>query len=368
MEWIPARVTNPSPMHNHFEKENSMSIRNSYRRGGPRAAHKSLLGGLSALRNVNPKKKSAAKRRRNGSKLVKGSAAAKARMAALRALRGSKSGGAKRKKNPPLRGFKAIKGRAKRKRNPAVGGVASAIALAQRQQNKKRSYFTSGNAGYDAGRKTGRIANGRKAHGRKRSSIAARRRNPSFDIKQSLIESAVLVGGVYIGGIIMGFVEKKLTEMSGLNAATAGYLKLLGAAATIVAGDYVTDKFGSKIGFDIKPATYAIATLMAHSGMVGAGLVQKGTIALTGPLTSGGGYNDLLDYGTAMQSDYGSAMGGTMGLILPNYEEPNAMLGSIFTDSQLPFPAVAPHSVMQASSDDFPRATFGQQVVAPVMC
>jgi len=145
---------------------------------------------------------------------------------------------------------------------------------------------------------------------------------------------------------------------------------LLGAAATIVAGDYVTDKFGSKIGFDIKPATYAIATLMAHSGMVGAGLVQKGTIALTGPLTSGnnGGYNDLLDYGTAMQGDYCAPMNGTMGLILPNYEEPNAMLGSIFTDSQLPFPAVAPHSVMQASSDDFPRATFGQQVVAPVMC
>jgi hypothetical protein len=199
-------------------------------------------------------------------------------------------------------------------------------------------------------------------NGRKKRSLVARKRNPSFDIKQSLIESAVLVGGVYAGSMIMGFVEKQLESYTGLNPATRGYLKLLGAAATIVAGDYVTDKFGSKIGFDIKPATYAIATLMAHSGMVAAGLTQKGTIALTGPLTSGGnsgGYSDL-DYGTAMQ--------GTMGLILPNYEEPNAMLGSIFTDSQLPFPAVAPHSVMQASPDDFPRATFGQQVVAPVMC
>jgi len=343
-------------MHNHFEKENSMSIRNSYRRGGPRAAHKSLLGGLSALRMNNPKKK-AAKRKRNGAKLVKGSAAAKARMAALRALRGSKSGGAKRKKNP-LHGFKAIKARAKRKRNPAVGGVASAIALAKRQQNKGRrlgalSHYMGKPAVGRGGAMTSRRANGRKR------SLVARKRNPSFDIKQSLIESAVLVGGVYAGSMIMGFVEKQLASYTGLNDTTRGYLKLLGAAATIVAGDYITDKFGSKIGFDIKPATYAIATLMAHSGMVGAGLTQKGTIALTGPLTSGGGYSDL-DYGTAMQ--------GTMGLILPNYEEPNAMLGSIFTDSQLPFPAVAPHSVMQASGDDFPRATFGQQVVAPVMC
>jgi hypothetical protein len=367
-------------MHNHFEKENSMSIRNSYRRGGPRAAHKSLLAGLSATRNNNPPKKktaAAAKRRRNGSKLVKGSAAAKARMAALRALRGSKSGGAKRKRNPPLRGFKAIKARAKRRRNPAAGGVASAIALATRQQTKKRGYFTSGNAGYDAGLKSGRILNGRKPRGRKRSSISARRRNPSFDIKQSLIESAVLIGGVYAGGMIMGFVEKQLESYTGLNPATRGYLKLLGAAATIVAGDYITDKYGSKIGFDIKPATYAIATLMAHSGMVAAGLTQKGTIALTGPLPSGGSAGNLLDYGTEMQGTMGlilpnyeepNAMLGTMGLILPNYDEPNAMLGSIFTDSQLPFPAVAPHSVMQASPDDFPRATFGQQVVAPVMC
>jgi hypothetical protein len=50
-------------------------------------------------------------------------------------------------------------------------------------------------------------------------------------------------------------------------------------------------------------------------------------------------------------------MGGTMGLILPNYSEPNAMLGSIFTDSQLPGPSVAPHNVMQ-----------GGMAAVPVMC
>ena len=72
MQWIPARVTNPAPLHNKLEKESNMAIR-KHRRGGPRlsAAAKRLLAGS---RKANPKKKRSVRRR--NPRLVAGSAEA----------------------------------------------------------------------------------------------------------------------------------------------------------------------------------------------------------------------------------------------------------------------------------------------------
>lgn len=274
--------------------------RSSHRTGGPVLSRqaKSLLAGA---RKANGKKRPA-RRRRNASRLVKGSAAAKAYMASIRPKRG----------------------RGRKKNGPSASGIPGALAAI-------RSNVRTSPLGM------GRRKNGPK---RRRHALHARRRNPSFDLKRSLIESAVLVVGVFAASKIVPLIETQINKITGLNDQTRGYIKILGAAATIVGGNYLADKFGSKLGFDVRPASYAIATYMAISGLKGAGLIDPmaGTLGITGPVTLNG-------------------MGGTMGLILPNYTEPNAMLGSIFTDSQLPGPAVAPHNVMQ-----------GGMAAVPVMC
>jgi hypothetical protein len=310
MEWIPARVTNPDPLHHHFGKEKVMAVKSrrrrnaSHRTGGPVLSRqaKSLLAGA---RKANGKKRPA--RRRRNARLVKGSAAAKAYMASIRPKRG----------------------RGRKKNGPSASGRPGALAAI------RANVKTSPLLGMGRRRK-----NGPKRH---RHALHARRRNPSFDLKRSLIESAVLVVGVFAASKIVPMIETQINKITGLNDQTRGYIKILGAAATIVGGNYLADKFGSKLGFDVRPASYAIATYMAISGLKGAGLIDpmSGTLGITGPVTLNGM----------------GGMGGTMGLILPNYMEPNAMLGSIFTDSQLPGPSVAPHNVMQ-----------GGMAAVPVMC
>jgi hypothetical protein len=318
MEWIPARVTNPAPLHNKLEKESNMASR-KHRRGGPRlsAAAKRLLAGS---RKANPKKKRSV--RRQNPRLVAGSAEAKKRMAYLRSLKKKRTANGR-----------------KRRRNPAAAGVAGAIqsAIARSANGKKRRSVRRGRS---------HSLSMRAANGKSRRLHRVRRhRNPGFDLKKSLIQSAVLVAGVLAAAKIVPMIEGQINKITGLNAQTQGYIKLLGAAATIVGGDYLADKFGSKIGFDVRPATYAIATYMAISGLRGAGFMD-GTVVLSGPLMAG--------------------MSGTMGYlngpltpVLPNYMEPNAMLGSIaLTPGDLPGSPISAHNVMQG---------YGS-VQAPQMC
>lgn len=319
MEWIPARVTNPAPLHNRFEGEKKMAKNRSSRRGGPRkgASARSLLAGALSRAN-NPR----------GSKLRKGSPEAKAFMARLRAMRHANP----HKKGPgTLRDYLSKRGkelgktgqrsnRNRKGKSARVANIGASSAIAANIRSK--------NAGMPIRRA--------------RRALAGRAKNPGFDLKRSLIESAVLLAGVFAASKIMPIIEKQIEGITGLNDGTRGYIKIAGALATIVGVDYAADKFGSKLGFDIRPAGYALATFMAIKGLKGAGLItmdgsdyMAGTLGISGPVVVGG-------------EVYGTDMAGTMGLILPPGPE-NSMTGSIFSDAQLPFPAVAPHSVMQGA-------------------
>ena len=337
MEWIPARVTNPAPLHNRFEGDKNMASNRQSRRGGPRkgASARSLLAGALS-RSKNPR----------GSKLRKGSPVAKAFMARLRAMRHDNP----HKKGPgTLRDYLSKKGaelgktgqRSNRNRKGKGKGAAATKTALTRVPNLGASGAIAANI---------RSKNAGMPKRRAQRALAARAKNPGFDLKRSLIESAVLLAGVFAASKIMPIIEKQIECITGLNDATRGYIKIAGALATIVGIDYAADKFGSQLGFDIRPAGYALATFMALKGFKGAGLItmdgsegyshmngydgyMNGTLGISGPVVVGG-------------EVYGADMAGTMGLILPPGPE-NSMTGSIFSDAQLPFPAVAPHSVMQ---------------------
>ena len=337
MEWIPARVTNPAPLHNRFEGDKSMATNRSNRRGGPRkgASARSLLAGALS-RSSNPR-------------LVKGSPEAKKFMARLRAMRHDNP----HKKGPgTLRDYLSKKGAELGKtgqrsnRNRKGKGKGAAAAAAKRVPNIGASSAIAANI---------RSKNAGMPKRRAKRALAARAKNPGFDLKRSLIESAVLLAGVFAASKIMPIIEKQIEGITGLNDASRGYIKIAGALATIVGIDYAADKFGSKLGFDIRPAGYALATFMALKGFKGAGLItmdgsegygyhMNGTLGISGPVVVGG-------------EVYGTDMAGTMGLILPPGPE-NSMTGSIFSDAQLPYPAVAPHSVMQG----------GMGAPAPSLC
>lgn len=331
MEWIPARVTNPAPLHNRFEGDKNMASNRQSRRGGPRkgASARSLLAGALSRSN-NPR----------GSKLRKGSPEAKAFMARLRAMRHDNP----HKKGPgTLRDYLSKKGaelgktgqRSNRNRKGKGKGAAATKTALTRVPNIGASSAIAANI---------RSKNAGMPKRRAQRGLAARAKNPGFDLKRSLIESAVLLAGVFAASKIMPIIEKQIEGITGLNDASRGYIKIAGALATIVGIDYAADKFGSQLGFDIRPAGYALATFMALKGFKGAGLItmdgseghshyMSGTLGISGPVVVGG-------------EVYGTDMAGTMGLILPPGPE-NSMTGSIFSDAQLPFPAVAPHSVMQ---------------------
>lgn len=177
-----------------------------------------------------------------------------------------------------------------------------------------------------------RAANPRKRHGIKR-----RRHNPAFDVKHALMTGAVLIAGAYVGLKLVPYIESKLKELAPdtLGGKTLGYVQLVGAAATIVAGDYLQKKIGSR-KVDIAPAAYAIAAIMAVRGLRNAEL-----IASDAPMLGMGG---TLDFGSGLAYGGGyAAPANGMGALPRGY----SMLGTIQTAEMLPAPPVAPHNVMQ---------------------
>jgi hypothetical protein len=246
-------------------------------------------------------------------------------MAQLRAMR-------RRKKNPSKHGHA-----------PSARALGAKSALVRHGRHKNPGISSA--IAYNLAHQPGRVANGkrrRKALGRLRLGKAARRSNPGFNLKSSLIQSAVLVAGVFAASQVVPMIEKFIQESTGLEPKAQGYVKILGAAGTVVLGDFLADKFGSKLGFDIRPATYAIATYMAVNGLRGADLID-GSVALSGPVVPMTGTMGLI-----LPPNPTNPMTGTMGLILPS-EPTNPMTGSIMTE--FPSPVIAPHNVMQGGDD-----------------
>jgi hypothetical protein len=208
-------------------------------------------------------------------------------------------------------------------------------------------------------------------------------------VKATLIQTGLLVAGAFIAARLAPIVGNGLSSIGYLkeNPKFIGYAHLAAGALVAVAGDYLQERFGGKIGFDIRPAAIAAGAVLAYDGLKRAELVPAsgvmaltgpaaGTFALTGPSPAMNGalvlpgLNDpnamlgTYDY-SDMHGSYGDyGMGAT---VLENLPETNAMLGSIFDDegmlgtvftaAELPVPVVAPHSVMQ-----------GNQVTVPQMC
>lgn len=226
----------------------------------------------------------------------------------------------------------------------------------------------------------GRVHNGRKRRVRRHRAHARRRHNPGFDVKATLIQTGLLVAGAFVAARLAPIVGEQLGKIGYLkeNPKFIGYAHLAAGALVAVAGDYLQDRFGGRLGFDVRPAAIAAGAVLAYDGLKRADLVPAsgtfaltgpaaGTFALTGPAMSGGLVLPNLNDPNAMLGTYGDdyGMGAT---VLANLPESNAMLGSIFDDSdsmhgtvftaaELPVPVVAPHSVMQAS-----------QVTVPQMC
>ena len=261
-----------------------------------------------AARTVSGSKKMAKKKRSGSKKIVISVGArkrnpAKKRSLLARARRGAAKIGS-RVKTIVLGAPKKRRSSRKRKANPAKRHALGGIVLHRR---------------------------GRKHNPRRRRSIKSRRRNPGFDVKSALISGAVLIGGAYLAAKIVPFIESKVSEMApSLSGKTLGYAMLVGAAATIVGGDYLQRKFGSS-KIDLKPATYAIAAAMAVRGLRKAELLGSDAGML--------GMGATLDFGPALA--YGSRQSN------PGLPEGYSMLGSILSNDQLPAPAVGPHNVMQ---------------------
>jgi hypothetical protein len=349
------------------------------------------------------KSKSKSKSKKKGGRPRAGSAEAREMMARVRAGM-SPTGG--KKKSKSKKKSKKSKSKSSRAKNPSarVRAAHAKHALEGRADNGKG--------------KTRRVRHHR-AHAR-------RHHNPAFDVKGLLIQTGLVIAGAFVAAKLIPLVATGLSKVGmfkGEGAKNIGYAHILGAVAVAAAGDFLNSRYGSKIGFDVQPATIAIAAIMAYDGLQRANIVDDvaltapvagtfaltgqaspalGSIALTGrapnpsfaltgPAMSGAlvlpglndpnamlgtdayGYDDYDysydgdDYGTSDMNgsyhDYG--MGAT---VLANLPETNAMLGSIFDDSdsmhgtvftaaELPVPSVAPHSVMQSS-----------QVTVPQMC
>lgn len=324
------------------------------------AARQLIADGLSH-REDNPRKKRKSRKGRKAAagRLRKGSAEAKARMAKLRAMKGKK------------RGRKGRKGR----KSAARRAAAAAVAVSRKSSSKRRRSRKAASGRSRRGAKRGMRRNNPSARVRHALARHGRKHNPGFDVKGTLIETAILLGGTFAALYVQPYINKFLSETVKLEGKNLGYAKLVGAALTAVGGIYLQERFGDKIGYDIRPATYALATFMAVEGFQGAELAPAhgtfaltgpaaGTFALTGPSMSATVLPGLGDP-NAMLGSHSYGMGAT---VLANLPETNAMLGSIFdqedamhgtifTAAELPQAVVAPHNVMQ-----------GGQVVAPQMC
>ena len=241
-----------------------------------------------------------------------------------------------RKKIKVLVGRKAnpAKKRAKPRRKSLVKRASARVkALLARLRGKRPKRRKSRKASPKV--VVARAANPR----RRRHGIARRRHNPAFDVKHALMTGAVLIAGTYVGLKLVPYIESKLAELAPgtFSGKTGGYALLLGAAATIVGGDYLQKRFGSK-KIDLAPAAYAIAAIMAVRGLRKAEL-----IAADAPMLGMHGMGGTLDFNSdAYGSGYAAPANG-MGNLPRGY----SMLGSIQTAEMLPAPPVAPHNVMQ---------------------
>lgn len=269
-----------------------------------------------------------------------------------------------RKANPRRRAGLLARGR---KRLSKLGTSVKHLVFG-RPAPKKRKSRSKRTANGLRGRRVGGL---RKANGRKRNPLRrSRRSNPGFDIKHALISGAVLIAGTYLAQMAVPWIEKKLIELAPEsigtkddkgNLTTLGYIELAGAAGTVVLGEYLQKKFGSKSKIDFAPATYAIATYMALRGLRNAALlsdesikVMAGTTTFGPQLAYGSAYiqpgdsdGSLVHMNGTVRASNGHHGMGTYGMGSDVAPKGYSMLGSIFTDSQLPSPAVAPHNVMQ---------------------
>lgn len=336
-----------------------------------RVANKGKAKGKGA--KAKGKGKGKAKGKKKGG-LKKGSAAAKAW--------GKKMAAARRRK---LRGEGKVTPKKGKKKGSKVGKKAGKKASSKKGSSK--SARAKKMKGTFSGSLSLRAAN------RGRRAAAARRNNPGFDVKRALIEAGVLVAGTFAAAWVMPHASKFLEKTLGLSGNNLGYAKIVGAALTVVGGHYLDAKLGDKLGFDIQPVTYALATFMAHDGFINAGLVSDyhvapspdappatgtgATILLSNPPSMNGymGYMGVSDYLPANPpSNSMTGMGATLGFGGDSgsiFDHSNHMNGSIFTAAELPFPPVGPHNVMQGHGGmhgDFRNATFGQQVVKPELC
>ena len=268
-----------------------------------------------------------------------------------------------RKANPRRRAGLLARGR---KRLSKLGTSVKRLVFG-RPAPKKRKSRSKRTANGLRGRKHNGL---RKANGRKRNPMRrSRRSNPGFDIKGALISGAVLIAGTYLAQMAVPWIEKKLIELAPDsigkanekgNLATLGYIELVGAAGTVALGGYLQSKFGSK-KVDFTPATYAIATYMALRGLRNAALlsdesikVMAGTTTFGPQLAYGSAYiqqpdsnGSLVHMNGTVRASNGHHGMGTYGMGSDVAPKGYSMLGSIFTDAQLPSPAVAPHNVMQ---------------------
>ena len=333
VKFIHARVTNPSPSHSQLQERSPMSIKKlslssalsgrthnpKKRSGGAKlssAARQLIADGLSH-REDNPRKKRKARKGRKaaaGRRLKKGSAEAKARMAKLRAMKGTK------KSRKGRKGRKSRKGAARR-------AASSAVATSRKASSKGRKARKGASR---RGRKTASRRNNPSARVRHALAKHGRKHNPGFDVKTTLIETAILLGGTLAALYVQPHINKFLADTVGLKDKNLGFAKLVGAALTAAGGIYLQERFGDKIGYDIRPATYALATFMAVEGFQESGLAPaaaapttaspdakpgNGTFMLTGPVAPANGTFALT----------GPSM---MATVLPGLNDPNAMLGS----------------------------------------
>ena len=447
VKWIPARVTNPSPSHSQFQ-ENEMSIQKMslhdalarvgnprLRRGGAKlsASARDLIdAGLGRASNPRKKKKTSTKKAKTAYKAKVKSSAKKAKSKSKsksKAKGGRPKAGSKQAREmmarvragmSPTGGKKKAKSKSKKKGKASRAKNPSARVRAAHAKHRHENPTLA---------LDGRVANGKRGVNRHRAH-ARRHHNPAFDVKGLLIQTGLVIAGAFVAAKLIPLVANGLGKVGmfkGEGAKNVGFAHILGAVAVAAAGDFVNSRYGAKIGFDIQPATIAIAAIMAYDGLQRANIVEDvslvapvapaagtfaltgqaspalGSIALTGrapnpqfaltgPAMSGAlvlpglndpnamlgtdayGYDDYDysydgdDYGTSDMNgsyDYDYGMGAT---VLANLPETNAMLGSIFDDSdsmhgtvftaaELPVPSVAPHSVMQ-----------GNQVTVPQMC
>ena len=367
------------------------------RRGGAKlsASARDLIdaGGLGRVANKG-KKKAGKKKAATAKKSAKSKSKSKSKSKAKSKSKSKAKSTAKRSGKSKARKVTYAQAHAAGAGSPEMKAYMAGIrgkkgkGKAKSKKKSKRAANPSARVRRAHAAHAGRVHNGRKRRVR-RHRAHARRHNPGFDVKATLIQTGLIVAGAFVAARLAPIVGDGLAKIGFLkeNPKFIGYAHLAAGALVAVAGDYLQERFGGKIGFDVRPAAIAAGAVLAYDGLKRADLVPaSGTFALTGPAAgtfaltgpspamSGALVLPNLQDPNAMLGTYGYEDYGMGATVLANLAESNAMLGSIFDDSdsshdslhmngtvftaaELPVPVVAPHSVMQ-----------GNQVTVPQMC